>query len=154
MKVTKSSLFLSLCEESLVTVALHNPGTLVDDEYYTNAHIFGFELWNVPSTDPIVKDNRIVKSYVGLYNNMAVIDKKEILKYNRTKRRISIERSRAERIYIADKVWKDLKITEPRKEQELLLQCLYILYKLYKVRIFGMQDFRIITRFWESSLTF
>ena len=147
--MTKSSLFLSLCEEYLVTVALHDPGHIENGEYYVNAHIFGFELWNVPSTDSIVKDNRIVKSYVGLYNNMAVIDKKEILKYNPTKRRIFIERSRAERVYIADKVWNDLKISEPRKDQKLLLQCLYILYKLHKVRIFGMQDFRIITRFWE-----
>jgi hypothetical protein len=147
--MTKARSFLSLCEDYTVTVALHDPGHIEDNEYYANAHIFGFELWGVPSIDPIVSKNRVVKSYVGLFNNMVVISKKDIRKYNLTKQRIFIERSRAERVYIPDKVWKDLNISEPRKDQKLLLQCLYILYKSYKVRIFGMQDFSNITRFWE-----
>lgn len=147
--VSKAQYFISLCEERLVTVALHDPGSKEDNGYYSNADIFGFELWDVPYEDSIIKGKRISKNYVGLFNNMIPILKKDIRKYNLSKQRIGFERSRVERIYIPDKVWSQLKITNPRADQKLLMQCLYILYKSHNVRIAAMQDMATIEYFWS-----
>lgn len=146
--MNKAQAFLSLCEGSLVTVALHNPG-VPKEVYYENTHIFGFELWDVPREDEIVSGNRLAKSYVGLYENLATIDKKAIREYNSTKQRISIERSTAEKIFIPDNVWIKLKIHKPREDQKLFLQCLNILYSKHKVRLAGMEDFNNIRNFWD-----
>jgi len=108
--MSRAKAFLHFLEGYTITVALHNPGSPDQKEYYVNTHIFNFELWDVPSEDPIVKGNRKVTSYIGLFNNIAVINKKDIRKYNSTKQRISIERSTAEKIYIPDSVWVRLKI--------------------------------------------
>jgi hypothetical protein len=147
--MTKAQALLSFLEEYKVIVALHNPGSPEQKEYYVNTHIFNFELWDVPSDDPIVSESKVAKSYVGLFNNAIVIDKKAIRKFNSSKERISIERNNAAKIYIPDSVWNQLKISKPRDDQKLLLQCLNILFKLYGVRIFGMEDFNNIKRFWE-----
>jgi len=147
--MSKARFFLSLCEEHLVTVALHDPGSPFKNNYYTNADIFGFELWDVPSSDPIVADHKIAKNYVGLFNNLvSEIDKKDICKYNSTKQRIGLERARVEKIYIPDNVWIKLKIDKPRKDQKILLQCLYLLFKNYGVRIIGINDMRKIDSLW------
>ena len=147
--MTKAQVLLSLLEGSTVTVALHNVGDPNQQEYYTTTHIFGFELWDVPSDDPIVSENRIAKNYVGLFNNLATIQKKKIRKYNSTKHRISIVRDDVEKVYIPDSVWAGLKISNPRKDQKLLMQCLSILFSEYKVRLAGMEDFNVIRKFWE-----
>ena len=145
--MSKAGFFLSLCEDHLVTVALHDPVSS-SKNHYTNADFFGFELWDVPSSDPIVADHRIAKNYVGLFNNLAVIDKKDIRKYNSTKQRIGFERARVEKVYIPDNVWTRLKINNPREDQKIILQCLYLLFKNYGVRIVGMDDLRKIDSLW------
>lgn len=147
--MTKAQEFLHLLEGSTVTVALHNVGDPGQKEFYKTTHIFGFELWDVPSEDPIVSENRTAKNYVSLFSNLATIQKKKIRKYNSTKQRISIVRDDVEKIFIPDSVWAGLKISNPREDQRLLLQCLYILFNKYKVRLAGMEDFNVIRKFWE-----
>jgi hypothetical protein len=146
--MNKAQLFLSFCEDYTVTVALHNPGSPEQKDYYVNTHIFNFELWDVPSDDPIVSGNKLAKNYVGLFNNLTTIVKKDIRKYNSTKQRISIELDTASKIFIPDNVWNQLKIVKPKRDQKLFLQCLSILYKQYKVRIMGMEDSSNIENFW------
>ena len=147
--MTKALDLLHLLEGSTVTVALQNVGDPSQKEFYKTTHIFGFELWDVPTSDPIVSENKIAKNYVGLFNNLATIQKKKIRKYNPTKQRISIVRDDVEKVFIPDSVWAGLKISNPRKDQKLFLQCLYILFNKYKVRLVGMEDFNIIRKFWE-----
>ena len=147
--MTKAQALLAILEGSTVTVALHNVGDPNQKEYYTTTHIFGFELWDVPRSDSIVRENKIAKNYVGLFDNLATLEKKELRKYNPTKQRISIVRDDAEKVFIPDSVWAGLKISSPRKDQKLFLQCLNILFNRYKVRLAGMEDFNVIRKFWK-----
>jgi hypothetical protein len=142
MMTKAQTLLLSLNEERIITVALHNPVSKNSDgEYYTNADIFGFELWDVPYNDTVIKGKRISTNYAGLFNNLTPISKKEIKKYNSSKQRISFERARVEKVFIPDKVWNQLKIYHPRSDQKIFMQCLYLLFKNYNVRIVGIEDF-------------
>lgn len=135
--MSKASSFLSsLQEERSIRIALHDPGT----SFYRNAVVLYFELWDVPSTDPVLNDRREAKSYVGLFQNMQVIHKRKVLKYNSTKQRIGLERDRFSRIFIPDSVWKKVHILEPREDQKIFMQCVYLLYEKYGVRILGMED--------------
>lgn len=147
--MSKAQDFLSLCEERLVTVALHDPGYKGDDGYYARADIFGFELWDVPYEDALLKGIKLARNYVSLFSNMTSIQKKDIRKYNLSKQRIGFPRSRVERIFIPDKVWTRLKISNPREDQKLLMQCLYILFKTHKVRVAAIQDSSVIEYFWS-----
>jgi hypothetical protein len=149
--MSKAQDFLLLfCEGHTVTVALHDLGSSAGGkaDLYVNTDIFGFELWDVPSEDPIVADNRVAKNYVGLFNNLTVIDKKEIRKYNSTKQRISLERSKVEKVFIPDRIWVRLSIPKPSADQKLFMQCLYLLFRDFKVRIVGMSDQFKIDRLW------
>lgn len=147
--MSKALQLLSLLEGHSVTVALHDFGVpTTKGKQFINTDIFGFELWDVPSEDPIVADNKVAKNYVSLFSNLTVIEKKEIRKYNATKQRIGLERSRVEKVYIPDSVWSRLKISSPNADQKLFMQCLYILYKSYNVRIVGMSEMNRIEILW------
>lgn len=136
--MTRANLIISMCEIRNITVALHDPG--IFEGFYSNADIFGFELWDVPTIDPLLNGKKIASNYTSLFSNLAVIHKKDIRKHNDSKQRIGIEIRRLKEVYLPDNIWGRVNIETPRKDQILFMQCLYILFKEYGVKLIGMEE--------------